>query len=163
MASPSLLPTRPRAGEQAASDERLLALSDRADITGLIDRFALGLDHVDPEWCDEEWYRSLFTQDVRLDLPNGTHHGIAGLPEFLRGPKLQWARTQHLTTNCVVDVQGDRATARANVQAVHVPHEDSAPLFVGGAHYDVRAERTAAGWRIPQLTVTVLWTAEGRR
>jgi hypothetical protein len=52
---------------------------------------------------------------------------------------------------------------RANIHAVHVPHDGSAPLFTGGAHYDVLAERTPDGWRIAELTVTVLWTAEGAR
>lgn len=142
--------------------EQLRMLTDRSELTFLVDRFVMGLDHPDPQWCDEDWYRTLFTEDVRLDLPNGIHKGVVGLPEFQSGPRRQWARTHHLTTNLMLDVVGDRATARTNVHATHVPHAGgTGQNFVGGAHYDFEAVRTVDGWRIARLTVTVLWTTAG--
>ncbi|KUL31166.1 nuclear transport factor 2 family protein [Streptomyces regalis] len=140
--------------------EQLRALTDRAELTGLVNRFVIGLDHPDAQRCGERWYRSLFTEDVRLALPNGTHEGIVGLPEFQSGPRRHFARTHHLATNCLIELDGVRATARTNVRATHVPHGDgTAPNFVGGAAYDVEAVRTPDGWRISRLTVTVLWTS----
>ncbi|MEU7075696.1 nuclear transport factor 2 family protein [Streptomyces narbonensis] len=145
-------------------EERLRALEDRNELVGLVDRFVHGLDESDP--LDEDWYRALLTEDVRLNLPNGSHQGIDGLPGFMSAPKAMWAGTQHYATNCVVDcavdANGDVASMRANVHAVHVPHDGSAPLFTGGAHYDVRAERTPEGWRMAELNVTVRWTEGGR-
>ncbi|MCD9193518.1 nuclear transport factor 2 family protein [Streptomyces albireticuli] len=136
-------------------------LADHAALTTLLDRFAAGLDSTAPDRNDETWYRSLFTEDVRLELPNGVHHGTAGLDGFLGAPKKAWARTHHLVTNPVVTVDGDRATGRANAHATHVPHpaEDgtTGPLFVGGAHYDYTAVRTADGWRVDALTASVVW------
>ncbi|MGI5456696.1 nuclear transport factor 2 family protein [Streptomyces sp. CA-249302] len=145
----------------AALEERLGALEDRAELTALVDRFVHGLD--DPGPLTEAWYRTLLTERARLNLPNGSHTGITGLPEFLAAPKALFAGNQHYATNCAVAVEGDRATAHANLHAVHIPLDDSAPLFTGGAHYDVRAERTPDGWRIAELTVSVLWTAQGAR
>lgn len=146
-------------GRAPAPGEHLRALTDRATLTQLVHRFVSGLDEPDARQCDETWYRSLFTEDVRLALPNGTHQGIVGLPEFQRGPRRRFARTHHLATNCLIDLDGDHATARMNVRATHVPHGDgTAPNFVGGATYDVEAVRTADGWRISRLTATVLWT-----
>ncbi|WP_405858366.1 nuclear transport factor 2 family protein [Streptomyces sp. NBC_00090] len=147
--------------DPAYLEERLRVLEDQAQLADLVDRFVYGLDESAP--LAEDWYRSVLTEDARLNLPNGTHQGIDGLPGFMSAPKAMWAGTQHYATNCVVDAQGDHASVRANVHAVHVPHDGSAPLFTGGAHYDVRAERTKEGWRMAELNVTVKWTAEGGR
>ncbi|MFE2558261.1 nuclear transport factor 2 family protein [Streptomyces sp. NPDC059352] len=147
--------------DPAYLEERLRILEDQAQLADLVDRFVYGLDESDP--LAEDWYRSVLTEDARLNLPNGTHQGIDGLPGFMSAPKAMWAGTQHYATNCVVDARGDQASVRANVHAVHVPHDGSAPLFTGGAHYDVRAERTKEGWRMAELNVTVKWTAEGGR
>ncbi|MBT2488559.1 nuclear transport factor 2 family protein [Streptomyces sp. ISL-96] len=151
----------PLAPAPADLQERLRTLEDRAQLAALVDRFVHGLDASGP--LAEDWYRSLLTEDVRLDLPNGTHRGIDGLPGFMSAPKAMWAGTQHYATNCVIDAHGDHASIRANVHAVHVPHDTSAPLFTGGAHYDVRAERTQEGWRMAELNVSVRWTAGGGR
>lgn len=134
------------------------ALVDHTEVAALLDRFAAGLDETDPARCGETWARALFTDDVRLDLPSGAHRGLAGLPAFLNGPKEHWARTHHAVTDCSVGLEGDRATARGDVRASHVAH-GGAPGFTGGGRYDTEAVRTAAGWRIAALTVTVLWTA----
>ncbi|WP_330305218.1 MULTISPECIES: nuclear transport factor 2 family protein [unclassified Streptomyces] len=165
--TPAAAPPLPAAADTASAtrlaalEERLSALEDQAQLTALVDRFVHGLDNPGP--LTEDWYRTLLTEQVRLNLPNGTHAGITGLPEFLAAPKAFFAGNQHYATNCAVDVDGDRATAHANLHAIHIPLDDSAPLFTGGAHYDVRAERTPAGWRIAELTVSVLWTAQGVR
>ena len=136
-------------------EERLRTLEDRAQLAGLVDRFVHGLD---TSGLAEDWYRPLLTEDVRANLPNGSHQGITGLPTFM-SHQATWAATQHYATNSVVDAHGDQASVRTNVHAVHVPHDGSAPLFTGGAHYDIQAQRTEDGWRITQLDVTVLWTA----
>jgi hypothetical protein len=147
----------PHHPETDALHRQLGELTDRAAITTLLDRFVLGLDDPDPASRDEDWYRSLFTEDVRLDMPNGRHRGIVGLVEFQRGPAQLWHRTQHLATSCVTDLHGDTAVSTANVQATHVPHDTSGELFTGGARYHFDSERTAAGWRIGRLTVRVIW------
>ena len=139
----------------AALEQRLRELEDRTELTSLVDRFVQALD--DPDQLTEDRYRTLLTEDVRLTLPNGTHQGVAGLPGFLDAPKALWARSQHYATNTLVEVDGDRAGVSANLQAVHVPHDDADPVFVGGARYDARAERTPAGWRLSEVAVAVRW------
>ncbi|MGW2492623.1 nuclear transport factor 2 family protein [Streptomyces sp. NPDC001606] len=151
----------PAADRLAELEDRLRELEDRARLAELVDRFVHGLDSADAPTVDQ--YREILTEDVRLNLPNGTHQGVTGLPDFFAAPRAHWAGNQHYATNSVIDLQGDRASVRANIHAVHIPHDASAPLFAGGAHYDIRATRTPAGWRIAELTVSVLWTAEGGR
>ncbi|MGV9693217.1 nuclear transport factor 2 family protein [Streptomyces sp. NPDC003444] len=130
------------------------ALADRTEVAALLDRFAAGLDEPDPARCGQTWARALFTDGVRLVLPSGAHRGLAGLPAFLNGPKQRWARTHHVVTGCRVGLDGDRATVRADVRATHVAH-GGAGGFTGAGRYDTEAVRTAAGWRISSLVVTV--------
>ncbi|MEU2249806.1 nuclear transport factor 2 family protein [Streptomyces sp. NPDC019224] len=144
-------------------EEMVQQLTEQARLGALVDRFVSGLDHVDPAWADEAWYRSLFTEDIVLDMPNGVHQGIAGVPEFFGVPKKQWARTHHMTSNHIVEVTGGTATGRANVQATHVPHGPDSPLFTGGARYEFEAVRTPHGWRISRLTTAVTWIDDRTR
>lgn len=66
--------------------------------------------------------------------------------------------TQHLLSNHLVDVTGERAVATAQFQAVHVlanPHGD--PTWTLGGHYRFGLVRSSAGWRIDKLAMTVTW------
>jgi hypothetical protein len=69
-------------------------------------------------------------------------------------------RTQHVLTNLVVAVEGDRATVRANLIAVHV-HRAGEPgvHFDMGGWYRFAARRTADGWRLSHVRLTPVWTA----
>ncbi|MEU1217136.1 nuclear transport factor 2 family protein [Streptomyces sp. NPDC005791] len=148
-------PGRAITGSKALSD-----LADHAEITALTDRFLAGLDAPRAAGCDSAWARSLFTGDVRLDLPSGSHRGITGAARFCAGPKPLWARTHHIAMTCAVDLAGDRARAWTNVHAAHVAHDTGNDVsFAGGGRYEIDAVRTTDGWRIAALRVTVVWTA----
>ena len=66
--------------------------------------------------------------------------------------------SQHLVTNHQVAIGGDSATSRCYFHAQHVP-----PAATGEANhivagrYEDRLSRTAAGWRIAERVLTVMW------
>jgi len=150
----------PRAGEAQPPDlARLVrSLSDRADISQLIDRYITAFDLLTEEPRDDEWYRSVFTEDVRLVFPIGGHTGIDGLAEFNRAARAKWARTHHLSANHLVTLDGDRATVRAHLLVTHVPDIDGAAHHLStGSHFDAAAVRTPAGWRLAKMVFTLVW------
>jgi hypothetical protein len=153
-------PRAPQAGEAPAADlARLVrSLSDRADISDLIDRYITAFDRLTDEPRDEQWYRSVFTEDIRLVFPVGGHAGIDGLAEFNRAARAKWARTHHLTANHLVTLDGDRATVRAHLLVTHVPDAGgTAHQLSTGSHFDVTAVRTPAGWRLAEVVFTLVW------
>lgn len=151
----------------APEGARLAALLDRAEISELIDRYVMTLDTAEHDERDDDWYRGIFTDDVRLSFPIGDQQGIAGLAEFQRRAKLAWETTLHVSGNHVIDLDGDRATARAHILGTHIARGaspfgvNSAQRFDMGGYYDIEAVRTDVGWRISALTFFLVWTAGG--
>jgi hypothetical protein len=140
--------------------EAVRSLTDRAEISELIDRYITAFDVLTERPRDDAWYRNIFTDDVRLTFPVGSHRGITGLAEFQRTAKAKWARTHHLTSNYVIDVDGDRATVRAHLLATHVYAGDAPQGRLSvGSHADAAAIRTQAGWRLRELTFGLVWSA----
>ncbi|GGX79613.1 nuclear transport factor 2 family protein [Streptomyces hiroshimensis] len=153
--------------EFAALQARVGVLADRAEITGLIDRYLLGLDVVPAGGgrFDDAWARSLFTPDVRITSPVGEHEGIDGLAESEQATLAKFERTQHMGANYMIDLAGDRATVRWNALMTHV-HLDStreargtAPgdRFTVGGTFTGEAVRTSEGWRFRHLDVRAVW------
>jgi SnoaL-like domain len=134
------------------------SLSDRVDISELIDRYITAFDLLTDEPRDDEWYLSVFTEDIRLVFPVGGHTGIDGLAEFNRAARAKWARTHHLSANHLVTLDGDRATVRAHLLVTHVPDIDETGHHLStGSHFDATAVRTPAGWRLREIVFTLVW------
>lgn len=105
----------------------------------------------------------VFAEQVQLDYTSLT----GGKPAKLAPADIVagWRRgldgldaTQHLISNHLVDIDGDRAVATAQFQATHVlanPHGD--PVWTLGGHYRFGLARGGDGWRIDALTMTVTW------
>jgi hypothetical protein len=151
----------------AGTDTRLAALLDKAEISELVDRYVVTLDTAEHPRHDLDWYRGIFTDDVRLTFPIGERRGIDGLPEFQRAARLTWQATHHLSGNHIVELDSDRARVRVQIIGTHVEYDVSA-LGVDPAHrmdmggfYDATAVRTPDGWRIDSLRFELVWTAGG--
>ncbi|MER7779676.1 nuclear transport factor 2 family protein [Streptomyces sp. NPDC096191] len=130
---------------------------DAALVGELLGRYLVTLDDEVP---DEAWARSLFTENAVVTFPVSRHEGRAGLAEWHRASLAAFAATQHLGSPAVVTVTGDRAVFRANVLTTHVHHSggDRPPLFRAGTLASGEARRTAAGWRMGELSFRVLFT-----
>ena len=105
----------------------------------------------------------VFAEQVQLDYTSLT----GGEPATLAAADIVagWRRglggldaTQHLVSNHLVDIEGDRAVATAQFQATHVlanPHGD--PVWTLGGRYRFGLVRGGDGWRIDAVTMTVTW------
>lgn len=138
-------------------------LADRAAITDTVTRFGWCLDRRD--W---DGLKSLFTDVVRTDYTAlwGGEPQEASVDELLATDRQgSWRRTmdgldatQHLITNILVTVDGDTATATANVVGVHrLPNPHGGPLWTVGGTYEFALTRTADGWRIRAITQGITW------
>jgi len=94
--------------------------SDRAKIENLFARYAFAAD-----WQDADTYASLFTEDGVLDWARGVVTGREAIRNEVHNMRanfavqetkdapLRPARLRHFITNLVVDIQDDKAKARA--------------------------------------------------
>ncbi|GHC40025.1 nuclear transport factor 2 family protein [Streptomyces cinnamoneus] len=130
-------------------------LTDRAEITDLMDRYLRSLDD---GVFDEEWARTFHTEDVTADMPIGTVHGRDALLDHVSRGMAMFDRTVHLSTNAVIEIDGDRATVRSAQLSTHVLADGSESVFISAGHADNELLRTANGWRISASALRVVWT-----
>lgn len=138
-----------------ASDPTLAALLDEREIVRGLSRFARVLD-------TKQWDRlgDVFAQDIAFDYGTGREEqGMAALTDNMRRFLDLCGGTQHLLGSIVVDVEGDRATSRAYVQARHQRRDDSGgPIYDSNGEYVDQWERRAEGWRIVRRDA--IWAAQ---
>ncbi|WP_264042069.1 nuclear transport factor 2 family protein [Mycolicibacterium hodleri] len=129
----------------------LAQLLDERDIHRALSRFARIADAKRFDDLGE-----VFADDVTFDYGTGEDaHGIETLRELLRRHLEKCGGTQHLIGSVLVDVDGDRATSRAYVQARHQRTGDFVgPVFDSSGEYTDRWERRAEGWRIVRRDAT---------
>jgi hypothetical protein len=129
-------------------------MTDRERITDLISGLGLWLD--DKRFDETE---PLFTDDVTVATPGGQAQGVERVVAQARRNH-QTDLTQHVITNVLVDVEGDRATARANLIVTFVPDAaQPAAHRTLGERYRFEARRTPAGWRLSRVEVSPVWVS----
>ena len=104
-----------------------------------------------------EALEELYADEFLLD-----YSSLSGEPAEIKSPRAlmtAWAnvlpgfdRTRHALSDVAASVEGDHATATANVEAGH--WVDGAYWQVGG-HYDYQLERQADTWKITSMTFTL--------
>ncbi|MDA5280505.1 nuclear transport factor 2 family protein [Streptomyces sp. NPDC054904] len=130
------------------------ALTDRAEITDLFDRYLRSLDE---RKFDGVWAASLFTEDASIETPAGLVRGRDAVLENVRTAMRAFDRTVHFGSNYVIEVDGDRATLRGNQLSTHVLAGDGG-LFLSGGRTDNELVRTSAGWRLHRADLHITWT-----
>ena len=141
-------------------DQKLQELLDREAIKEVRALFAQALDYKD--WALLE---SLFLAEVDTDF---TSYGIA--PQRVRKEELassyrhnlsrEGIRTQHITSNFRIAVNGDTAQCISNFIGQHYLEG-----FEGGEEFYLRGEyrdqltRTESGWKISALTFTLFYVS----
>lgn len=140
-------------------DARLKLLLDRSEISDVQLRYATGLDFRD--WTA---FRSCFADEVEVDFTSlfpGAPRTVSAekWTESARRTVSGLAATQHMITNHVITVDGDRALCIAYVQAQHyLPNDKGDSTQTMGGYYTNRFVRTAAGWKICGCKLTLTWT-----
>ena len=144
-------------------------MNDHQAICEVRYRYALGLDTHD--W---ELYRSIFVDDVAIDF--SSFSGEAG-GTMRAGPMRadDWVATcrvfftgldasQHVMTNPMVTVDGDRAHCRMYMTADHYfANDQGGDRFVIGGYYDDRLVRTGDVWLLEAVTLTMFWQRGNRQ
>src|SRR4051794_19508401 len=123
-------------------------LLDRLELDELVSRLGRFLD-------EARWEEAplLFTEDATVTTPGGTARGRVALVAQARRNHSE--PTQHVITNCVIDLDGDRARIGANLLVTFAP--DGAPRAQLGERYAFSAVRTGAGWRLASVEVRLVW------
>lgn len=125
----------------------LQELSDRLEINDLLVRYTAAID-------EEEWdlLDRVFTPDAHIDYASsgGTVGAFPAVKAWLAEVLPMFTVKVHYVTNSVVDLDGDRATARTlvlNVNGAATPDGTVNGFTVGAAYHDDLI-RTPEGWRI---------------
>jgi len=132
---------------------------DRTEILETIYCYATGVDTKD--WT---LYRSIFTDEIEIDFSSwdGRPARRIKADEWLAGVETLFPgldASQHSMTNPRVAIDGDRATCVMYVQAAHFLRnaEGDAEFTIGGFYTD-QLVRTAAGWKLCGVKLTVTWS-----
>lgn len=136
----------------------LRELADRNEIVDLASRLGL--------WLDEKRFDeagTVFTEDVEVQTLGGASQGIVGVADQARRNHIDFERTQHVITDVLVDLDGDRATVGANLVVTFVRRADAPEQhFVLGERYHFEAVRTPQGWRFSRMRISPVWNAGSR-
>ena len=128
-----------------------MLIADRIEITDLVSRFQLLLD--EKRWADAG---TVFTDDVAVHSPRGGElRGLDQVVAFMRQGDIDGQHAQHMTTDLLVDIDGDQATVAAN-SLVYYYRDGQAPHFTGGLRLAGTVVRTPAGWRFLAYAPTSL-------
>lgn len=145
----------------------LQTLADRLDIQDVIARYARGQDaHQRDDAVLEDWDQ-VFAADSVCD------YSVAGAPVCSHRELARWMRGedgtdgrmsdfagwQHMLSLPVVELDGDRATARTDFLAVHRQRDRAGRFDAAGAFHDTLV-RTPDGWRIAKRVLEVYFGDE---
>ncbi|GAA3302584.1 nuclear transport factor 2 family protein [Streptomyces cinereospinus] len=152
--------TRLQAADPAALAAAVARLTDLAELRKLAGRYLASLDEGD---FGESWAKSLFTEDIEMTFPVGSHRGLAGVGGFTTEIMARWGRTHHHGSDSSVDLDGDRAELGWSLIASHVHHGSPVPpdpseYFQLGGRFTGTARRTPDGWRFDRLGLRIVWT-----
>lgn len=144
-----------RASTITTANDATAALLDEREIVRGLSRFARILDN-------KQWDRlgDVFATDISFDYGTGQdEHGMAALTVNMRRFLDTCGGTQHLIGSIMVDLDGNRATSRAYVQARHQRGDDAVgPIFDSNGEYVDQWEKRSEGWRI--IRRDAIWAAQ---
>lgn len=144
----------PRSSPLLDSPHPASDLRDRTDITDLVYRLYAAMDE---HRFDD--LAAFFIEDATATTPGGTARGREAVIAQATRNHANYTHLQHLITNVLVDLDGDRAAVRANLVATFVRH-GSQPEFAIGGLLRLRAQRAPQGWLLAGIEITPVWRAE---
>jgi 3-phenylpropionate/cinnamic acid dioxygenase small subunit len=129
-------------------------IADRSAVTDLVLRL---YELLDEQRFDE--LSSVYTDAAELDFPSGRMIGLEAVTAMARRRAERYDRMQHISTDIVVEIDGDTARIRTNHLSFHV-HDAERPAahFDAGLVHRFDAIRTADGWRLTHGEADVIWT-----
>ncbi|NUS92936.1 MAG: nuclear transport factor 2 family protein [Nocardia sp.] len=152
------------AGARATTDRPasgLHELTDRAELTSLVDRLAGALDA-----GDLEQFHTIYTADATARTPGGEATGRDALIAQAARNHSPDKVIQHFVSNIAIDLDSDTAEIRANLLAVFAPAATGTALpnpgYTLGEVYRFSARRLPEGWRLTRVHSTPVWSVGTR-
>jgi hypothetical protein len=143
----------------ARLERQVAELTDRNEIADLVYRLGAFLD---ARRFDE--MRSLVVEEATVRTPGGTAEGREALIAQARRNHQPDEPTQHVITNPIIELDGDRAKVRANLVvnfAAPAGREESLPAsprkYSLGETYQFDVVRTSEGWRFSSVESKPVW------
>ena len=129
---------------------------DRRQLQDVMLSYAAALDD-----RDMARYRACFADDVEIvgfgeAVVNGADTWTASVESQLEA----FSATQHLMSPQLATVSGDAASARTDVQALHVLKDGDGAMFTLWATYLTNFIRTADGWKIARHELVIRATQQ---
>ena len=137
---------------------------ERIDVAEVVYSYATGVDSRD--WA---LYRSIFADEVEIDFSSwdGRPGAVMKADDWVAGVRplfMGLDATQHSMTNPRIAIDGERATCVMYLQAAHFLHHDGGdPELTIGGYYTDRLVKTAAGWKLCAVKLTVTWRRGNHR
>ena len=131
------------------------------EVTQVFNRYYRALDEKNFELSH---LQQIFTPDAEVVRPNGA--AMVGPEVIGNSHKESFARfrgSQHILTNHDVTIDGDQATVRANLVAMHLWAKGKSNVnspedyFLAGSVVTARLVHTSDGWRISRAESHVVW------
>ena len=146
--------------------EQIQALSDRQAIADLIARLGRMLD--DKRFDDAE---AILAPEVAVHTPGGLANGREAVVGQAR--RNHTVQTQHVITDVLVELEGDRARASANLIVTFGPDAPDSRLTINGSEltesnlmlgerYRFGAARGPSGWRLTSVEVARVWSSSSQ-
>lgn len=135
-------------------------MADREDIVELLNLYGFAMDT--RRW---DLFDRIFTADVDADYgPTSSWTDRARFKADFGSFHELFDATQHMMTNHLVKVAGDRASAHTYGSWRLIRHAaGDPPVWDGTGYYDDALVRTPEGWRIEKRTCRVVfWTGNPR-
>jgi len=142
-------------GDLGQLRQQVQELVQRNEIAILVHRLGACLDE-----GHFEDMRSIFVEDATAKTPGGLAEGLDALIAQASRSHSPDDRIQHLISDVVIDLDGDRASIRANLLVTFTGRSD-----VPGSHlslgevYHFDALRTPYGWRLARVESIPVWTS----
>lgn len=130
-------------------EERVQRLEDRVAIEELIANYCHGVDE-----REEELFLSIWAEDAKYILSEafgGKSSGLAAIKGVVHGLWEGFTEFHHHTTNIVIDLDGDAASARSNVDVTGT-HNDGRALMMSATYTD-KFKRQDGEWKFSERTV----------
>ena len=139
-------------------EQHVAEVVDRIAVTDMVSRLGVWLDQ--KQFDNDEANARMFTPDIALETPGGRARGIVDVVEQARRRHSD-ARTQHLHTNVLVALDGDKASAEANLIVTFVPKGGPPTDFHQvGTRYQFTLVRTAGEWRFTSIRDSMIWRSQ---
>ncbi|MEM9624376.1 MAG: nuclear transport factor 2 family protein [Pseudomonadota bacterium] len=119
-------------------------VADRIAVQDVMLRYAAGVDE-----RDMDMYRSCFADDVEVvGFGADVFHGADAWVSYVEQALQQYGPTQHMLAPQLATINGDEATARTDVQALHYMKQPEGQTLTLWATYNSNMRRTPQGWKI---------------